>query len=103
MRQFDSGAEEQAKRTAEERLTSAILAARWVEPVKAHIDSFIASYNQNARPFVWTKARSSKSASNRVRGSMIPRTSVWARWCLALILIGRALSFFFLLHCRSQA
>jgi transposase len=28
-----------------------------VEQLKAHIDSFIASYNQNARPFVWTKSR----------------------------------------------
>jgi hypothetical protein len=23
----------------------------------AHIDAFIASYNQNARPFVWTKSK----------------------------------------------
>jgi transposase len=28
-----------------------------VEQLKAHIDSFIASYNQDARPFIWTKSR----------------------------------------------
>jgi hypothetical protein len=27
-----------------------------VRELVAHIDSFIASYNDNARPFVWTKS-----------------------------------------------
>ena len=35
-----------------------------VDELKAHIDSFIASYNDNARPFAWTKSkvRSSRAA-----------------------------------------
>jgi transposase len=28
-----------------------------VEQLKAHIDSFISSYNEDARPFVWTKSK----------------------------------------------
>ena len=28
-----------------------------VDQLRTHIDSFIASYNQNARPFVWTKSK----------------------------------------------
>jgi transposase len=28
-----------------------------VEQLRTHIDSFIANYNQNARPFVWTKSK----------------------------------------------
>src|ERR1700756_3907667 len=28
-----------------------------IEQLRAHIDAFIESYNQNAKPFVWTKAK----------------------------------------------
>jgi hypothetical protein len=28
-----------------------------VDQLKAHINSFIASYNDDARPFVWTKSK----------------------------------------------
>jgi transposase len=39
-----------------------------VAQLRAHIDAFIASYNQNARPFVWTKA---KVHQRRVKGRRI--------------------------------
>ena len=28
-----------------------------VEELKAHIDNFIAGYNEDARPFAWTKSK----------------------------------------------
>ena len=36
---------------------------RWVAQLREHIDAFIDAYNENARPFVWTKARSISAAS----------------------------------------
>jgi len=37
-----------------------------VDQLKTHIDIFIASYNDDARPFAWTKGKSTRSASSRV-------------------------------------
>ena len=39
-----------------------------VKQLREHIDAFIAAYNQNAKPFVWTKA---KVHQRRVKGRRI--------------------------------
>jgi transposase len=39
-----------------------------VKHLREHIDAFIAAYNQNAKPFVWTKA---KVHQRRVKGRRI--------------------------------
>ena len=46
-----------------------------VEELIAHIDAFIADYNETARPFVWTKVRSPpKTPQTMFRGPVIPGT-----------------------------
>jgi hypothetical protein len=37
-----------------------------VKDLIGHIDAFIAAYNQTAKPFLWTKSKVHKNASDRV-------------------------------------
>ena len=61
-----------------------------VHQLKAHIDAFIESYNQQARPFVWTKSQvhqkrlKPRFASSIILGIQRPRVPLfWAKEILA--------------------
>jgi hypothetical protein len=52
-----------------------------VAQLREHIDAFIETYNQHAKPFVWTKARGpSKTHQSPFRGTVIQGTSASMKW-----------------------